>query len=291
MKRLLFLFALMWATPSHAQWNGCRAGLCAPEIVSSGVCSEATTFLARTSGLNGTETAAYTAMICGMVADGVWSKLDALYIFATNTTTTANLNLINTSYTLSQVGSGGALTFTADQGYTGVFGSALDTGLVLTSATKYTLNSGGFGGYILNNRTAGDPAILGGVSNIQVTYLRTNSASNNSEFDVNSSTFSTVSATTAQGSWFNNRSAASGAGALTLYRNGISVSATTTATVSVPAVEPVYINALNNSGTVNSSGTDQISAFWIGGGFTGTDVANFSSRVNAYMTALGINVY
>jgi len=40
-----------------------------------------TAFLARTSGLSGTETAAYMALINGMVTDGTWALMDArLYI-------------------------------------------------------------------------------------------------------------------------------------------------------------------------------------------------------------------
>jgi hypothetical protein len=52
---------------------------------------QTTAFLARTSGLSGTETLAYKALINGLVADGVWSLLDALWIFATNTTLTASI--------------------------------------------------------------------------------------------------------------------------------------------------------------------------------------------------------
>ena len=67
-----------------------------------GGCSAATTFLARTSGLSGTETTAYTTMICGMITDGTWSLFDGLYVFATNTKTTAKLNLVSTSYGLTR---------------------------------------------------------------------------------------------------------------------------------------------------------------------------------------------
>ena len=36
---------------------------------------------------------------------------------------------------------------------------------------------------------------------------------------------------------------------------------------------------------------DQISAAFISSGLTATDTVNMSNRINAYMTALGINVY
>src|ERR1039457_3408340 len=84
--------------------------------IGSGNAAQTTAFLARTSGLSGTETTAYTNLINGLVSDGTWSLLDALYIFATNSTTTANLNLISTSFGLTQHGT---VTFSADHGYTG----------------------------------------------------------------------------------------------------------------------------------------------------------------------------
>ena len=40
-------------------------------VVAAGGCIAATNFLARTSSLSGTETTAYTNMICGLVTDGV----------------------------------------------------------------------------------------------------------------------------------------------------------------------------------------------------------------------------
>jgi hypothetical protein len=253
-------------------------------------CPQASAFLLRTDGLTARERTAYVRLINGLVKDGLWGKLDALYIFATNTTATADLNLISTSFGLSQIG--GALTFAADRGYTGVSARALSTGLVLTAATKFTLNSGCIGGYVLTNRTANSNLTLGGVTDAsRYVYMKVHNGSGLAEFDVNSTTFSTVATTTAQGSWFLNRSAASGAGAQTLYLNGASLSATAVATVAVPVTQPVYIGALNNNGLVNTASTDEISAFWVGGGFNAADVASFSSRLNAYMTALGINVH
>src|SRR5258706_16256620 len=82
----------------------------------AGLCASAAAFLARTSGLDATHTNAYINLICGLVSDGIFSKLDALYIFATQDSTTAMLNLISTSFTASTFS--GTLTFTTDRGYT-----------------------------------------------------------------------------------------------------------------------------------------------------------------------------
>lgn len=102
--------------------------------------AEVTQFLARTTSLDGTHTAAYTALIDGLVADGIWSKLDALYIFATQDTTNALLNLKSSSYTPTIVG---GLTFTADDGYALTTGSNyINTNMnASTAGGQYAQNS------------------------------------------------------------------------------------------------------------------------------------------------------
>ena len=82
----------------------------------TGTCSQATTFLARTSSPPTATQEQYNALICGMVADGNLSGLDALYKMATDSATDANLNLIGTSFPLTPTGSP---TFAANSGYTG----------------------------------------------------------------------------------------------------------------------------------------------------------------------------
>jgi len=53
-----------------------------------------------------------------------------------------------------------------------------------------------------------------------------------------------------------------------------------------------YIGARNSSGTAELFGNDQLAIVTIGGGMTnGANVAQFQADLNAYMTALGTNVY
>lgn len=84
-------------------------------------CPAATTFLARTSGLDTTHTNAYTNLICGMASDGLLNAdgtsnfFDALYVFATQDSTTALLNLI--SGATSPAAAINTPTFTADRGF------------------------------------------------------------------------------------------------------------------------------------------------------------------------------
>jgi hypothetical protein len=67
--------------------------------------------------MDGSENAsAVTAAVCGMVVDGTWPLLDALYVFAINSTANANLNWVSSSSGATKVGS---VSFSANNGYTG----------------------------------------------------------------------------------------------------------------------------------------------------------------------------
>ena len=67
--------------------------------------AEALAYLARTVGGNeGGNGANIATLIDGLVSDGVWAKLDALYVLAQQNQTDALLNLIGTSYGLTSVG-------------------------------------------------------------------------------------------------------------------------------------------------------------------------------------------
>jgi hypothetical protein len=262
----------------------------------------ATNFLARTSGLSTTETNATCNLINGMVADGTitgnlsgatgcGSILDGLYIIATNTTTTANLNLCGTSYGLTAHGSP---TFTADHGYTGNGSSAyLDTGFTPSGAGGNTsLDSATIGVYDLSNRAAnGGSTEMGSGSGGPTSYtaLGVLGSTNTASVEVNGSTFPNVTGVgTSNGLTAISRTSSS---AFSLYKNASSTpvgSPSSTASASMPIL-PYYILAMS-AGPTNFT-SDQLSAAFFGGGVTGAQYLAISNRINAYMTALGINQY
>ncbi len=111
-KRLAaLLLSLALCGPAVAYWQSRQ------QVSISGAvgCTEATNFLARTSGLDAGHTSAYTDLICGLVTDGVWAKLDAYYMLLTQDSTTALLNLVQNNF---NAGAGvGTPTFSIDAGY------------------------------------------------------------------------------------------------------------------------------------------------------------------------------
>ena len=110
-----------------------RTGRLCQSGIGSNVCSQATAYLARTTGGNeGGNAVNITALICGLVTDGLITgtltgraiavqKLDALYILAQQNAADALLNLCGTSYSLIPANSP---TFTT---YRGMPSEVLDT--------------------------------------------------------------------------------------------------------------------------------------------------------------------
>ena len=123
--------------------------------------AEASAFLARTSGLDTTHTNAYIDLINGLVADGVWTKFDLLHVYATQDTTTAQLNLVQASYPATLHGSP---TFTVDRGYTGTDASTtkyIGTGFNPATAVspQFVRNSAHLSAWNVTNVSANQAAI------------------------------------------------------------------------------------------------------------------------------------
>lgn len=105
---------------------------------------------------SGTTLTALDAYIKGLKADGIWSKLDILYVFATNGDSDfATYNILDpTTFQATKVN---APTFTSNQGFTGNGTSSyLDTNYnPSTNGVNYTLNNASFGIYTRNTNTGG----------------------------------------------------------------------------------------------------------------------------------------
>ena len=252
--------------------------------VSSG-CSQATTFLARTSGLSGTESTAFTTMICGMVTDGTWTLFDALYVFATSSTTNANLNLISTNFGITVNGS---CTFTANQGYTGD-GSSCYLNPAFTpssSGVNYTLNSASLGACSQTSRAALAASLIGGSnasdynSDIE---LDSRYNDGNSYWVVNSVTYPHISSSTSLGSYISSRTSSAG---YTAYLNGSSLGALTDTSTNLPTA-PVYIMAYNSTGTPTQYETVQISYAFFAAGLTSGQVSSIYGRLHTFLATVG----
>ena len=94
--------------------------------------SASAAYLARTVGGNeGGNGANIATLIDGLVSDGVWAKLDALYVLAQQNQSDALLNLVGTSYPLTSAA--GVPAFTTYKGFS-FGGSVFLTGFIPSSA-------------------------------------------------------------------------------------------------------------------------------------------------------------
>src|SRR6266576_6414868 len=116
-------------------------------------------FIARVTGASAGLKLAYQGFLDGLTTDGLFnsdgtsSYFDALYIFATQNSATALLNLVSSSFTGTVNGSP---AFKANQGFTGVSLSTtvyIDTGFNPTTASspKFTQNSAHLSGWSDSN--------------------------------------------------------------------------------------------------------------------------------------------
>jgi len=250
---------------------------------SGGTSAEATAFLARTSGLDATHTNAYTALIDGLVADGIWAKLDVLYIYATDTSVNAVLNLVSTNYngTIS-----GSPTFTADRGFTGTDSNTLNfinPGFNPTTAPspKSVLNSAHISLWT-NATISGNGS---GIVATQCAFIAPNHNSGAFYSRINSANAGgTFSASAAAGHYLGSRT---GVSAIAGYKNGSSVMTDTQASTSLPNFNYVSLG-YNNSGAGTVGSSQQHAMFSIGSGLNSTEAGNFYARLRTYMTVVGV---
>lgn len=286
---ILTFLALFVSSSSVAQVPMTGAGLAAPPSGGGPTCGALTTFLARTSGTSANEQSAYGYIICNGTTHGWYSKCDAVYWFATNTTTSANLNLVSSSFGLT---SHGTLTFTADHGYTGDGSTGyLDTGITPSAGgLNFAQNSASIGVYLLNNRTSNAVGVDIGAAGagVNANFIQPLDGGNFT-YEVNGATFPNFTNTSTKGDWLVTRT---GSGAVAAYLNGSSKGTPTDASGSV-ANQSILILAFHDipGNGIDDFSTDQVAGTLVCAGFTSTDAGNADTDFNAAATVLGINVH
>lgn len=280
-------------SPSRAWWQSVQ------QIAVSGgggrTCTDGThsaAWLARTSGLTNAQKDNYCVMINKMDADSTWALGDAFYIYATNTSTTALLNILSTSFTANVQGS---CTFNANSDYTcdGSTGYIETTFVPSSAGGNYTQNSATMLGYNLSSRSTGQMWCTMGVSNVAdsntFSYLAPNFTASGFISAVNTIGGDAAPLeTNSQGLWVTTRT---GATTTTSYKNGNTTPIASSIDLSVSNPTGSYISSACKFTTVTDFSADKIAAIWLGGGLTSTQMHNLTDAINGFMTTLGINVY
>jgi hypothetical protein len=236
---------------------------------------------------------AYADLIGGLVADGIWSLLDALWILAAADSATALKNLVSSSFSLT---ANGAMTFTANAGYQSdnVATSFLATGYTpSTAGGQLTQNSGSFGAYSLTtDSSAGFFAPIGCIDATNGLFIFPQFSAGSLGGRVNANAGGTNSPNpipNSQMKGFYTFSRTS-SGVVNVYKNGSTLGSIAQTSSGLPTVAMTLFSR-NNNGTQDDPWPDQCSAFYIGGGLNAAQVLQLSTRINTYMTVLGINVY
>jgi hypothetical protein len=242
------------------------------------MCIEADNFIARTSGLNFAHTNAYRNFICGLVTDGVWTKFDALWVLYTQDASTAALNLVSSSFTITVQG---APPFVADAGYTGVDSSNvdyLDTNYnPVTNGSNYIQNSAHLACVILNNVERGAPALGADDGSTKFMHIYPRYTDGNTYSRINSNGDSGVAVADSLGMYVGSRT---GASTVTEYKNGSSIATPGTTSTGMPSFN-LFITASSNAGLAIGA-SFQVAMASVGAGLTGTDATNFYNRFNTY---------
>lgn len=249
----------------------------------------ASNFLARTSGLDATHIAAYTALLNGLDADGLTAKLDMLHIYATQDSTTALLNLVSSSYNGVIHGSP---NFTADQGFASTEAGStayIDTQFNPTTATspKYVQDSAHISCTNLTDSVSSVPCIGVYDTGSSLTSIVCRDASlARAQFAINSAS----SAVLTNGNPVNFYACVRPDSAKILgYRAGSLFQSNLSTTSTTVANRNFITLGVNNSGTISTTAF-RVAHASIGASLDATDVANYHTRIAAYMAAVGATI-
>lgn len=215
-------------------------------------------------------------LVLALKADGIWSKLDGLYVFAAADSQAALINWKNPgTYNGTTVNSP---TFTADEGFTGTATGYITTGFnASTAGGNWSQNSGHYGAWNLNN-PAGNKywSGQGNHSNRTVRH-NTNIVASLGRTAVDCSIGSTPSI---QGCWLTTRT---GSTAQALYKDGSSANSNSDTSMSL---HNSTLTFLASEGTNRADGVQECCAYW-GAGISSGEAADFYAALSTYMTAVG----
>lgn len=218
-----------------------------------------------------------------MKTAGVWTLMDALWMFAAADSQAATINWVNPGGTAATPTT--SPTFTADRGFNGDGSTSyVNTNFIPSAGTNFTQNNAHFSNWDLTNRAA-DTTQSGvaqtGNGTISITPFftgslfvsRLNDSAGNTVASAGSNGHSLVSKTT--GTTRNN------------FRNGASLGSSTSAVSATRASIAIFIGGTNTNGTLTAGTTDQYAMASVGAGLTGTQITNFYNALQTYLHALG----
>lgn len=225
--------------------------------------------------------------IKSLKSNGVWSKLDALWVPAAHAAQAAQLNWLSTSFTLQPVNTP---TFTADRGYAGDGSSSyLDTNYNPSAGPGFSQNNASLGVWINGGTdTAISTSIVIGAFQSGGSYITPRAAGDVVRGRMTSGTLVTtdLASNTTHGFYaFSRQNSAN----FVAYKNTSASSAQSATSSSIPNLN-FFLGALNNAGSPASFTDARLAFAFAGTGLSAADKTNLRTAASTYLTAIGANL-
>jgi len=267
-----------WGSSHATSWAG------ATDIVGLTTDADAQAFITAAAITDATQQAAIDTLVKGMKADGIWTKMKAIYPFVGGTATTHKWNLkdprdLDAAFRL--VFNGGWTHSSTGATPNGTNGYA-DTKLVPSSVLS--LNSTSHSVY---SRSSSPIGMMGGVNDTN--YLILNNPTSTtiaSQLNTISTNLITGNIVNSQGLLMANRVDSLN---VNVWRNSTKVASDSKISTGLPALA-YFISGRNSGGASANYDSKQYAFYHLGDGLTDTEASNLYTRVQAYQTALSRNV-
>lgn len=252
---------------------------------------------ANSVSLTNTQVNALNNLYIGLVANGLDTKMNALYPFIGGSATAHKFNLMDArdadaAFRLNFVGG-----WTHDSNGSTPNGTTGYANTFLTPSISLSVSSGHFSFYsrvqalLATNVDMGASSTAVAADIVSLVIGRNTNSSSCAWGTQAVNTIATLSSSSSQGFFVGNQNGATAA-ARSVFRNGIaSATATVYGSPAMSSTSTITIGALNTgTGGINFFSSRQCSLASIGSGLSNTEVNIFSVLVQAYETALGRNV-
>ncbi len=243
--------------------------------------ADAQAFVTNAGIVDQVEANAINNLVIGMKADGLWTKMKAVYPFVGGSSTSHSYNLRNTAQ--YQITWNGGWTWNSN-GVTGSANGYGNTGLIPNSVLS--ISSGHLSIYSRTNVSGGYDMGSGSGTGAVENSLISRWTDNKFYSQYGTPTYPNVANTDSRGLFIANRNSATNTIG---YKNGIKV-IDTAQTSSQLSTTALVISAINASGAISSYSLRNYAFASIGDGLTDTEAANFYTAVQAFQVALSRNI-
>jgi len=229
--------------------------------------------------LSATEQTAVNTLVVQMKADGIWSKMKAVYPMVGASAAACAQNLKSSSFTGTF---NGGWTFASTGVTPNGTNGYMDTGLVPRTALQ--VNSVSLNFYSRSN-IQGNIQLGANTSDylIQQMYSSTEMYS---QLNTIGADFITAPVTQWQGLFTTSRTSST---AVSAYKNGSSIATASKTATNTPDLN-FYIGARNNNAAASNFDTKECALASIGDGLTDTEASDFYTAVQAFQTTLSRQV-